>query len=59
MIETWFKNWHVQENQLYKLRNLERGAYQGRDAYYSEYGTSYLHQNSFTMIPSYVKPPAF
>ena len=32
MIEAWFKNWHIQENQLHKLENM------GRGAYYSEYG---------------------
>ncbi len=38
MIETWFKNWQVQKNQLYKMRNMGRGAYWGRGAYYGEYG---------------------
>ena len=27
MVETSFKNWHVQENQLYKVGNMEMGAY--------------------------------
>ena len=32
MIETTFKtlNWHFQDNQLYKLRNMGRGAYWAR-----------------------------
>ena len=27
MTDTQFENWHVQEKQLYKLRDIEKGTY--------------------------------
>ena len=51
MIGTWFKNWYVQENKLYMLRNM------GRGAYYSKYGMSNilkciaLYSHTFCVLP--------
>ncbi len=41
MLESRFKNWHVQENQLYEMGNIVRSTFYGRDAYYGKWMTPF------------------
>ena len=52
VIETSCKNWHVQKNQLYKLRYMERDTYWGRGTYYGEYSKyTVYHSNLHSGYP--------